>query len=51
MRCSEPGHRAVGRISEIPMLFIGIAIQRPRGPGRWACVVRPCLHAFWTRQV
>jgi len=34
MRCSEPGHRAVGRISEIPMLFIGIAIHMSRAPGR-----------------
>jgi len=29
MRCSEPGHR------------VQVAIQRPRGPGRWAWVVRP----------
>jgi len=28
MRCSEPGHR------------VQVAIERPRGPGRWAWVVR-----------
>jgi len=34
MRCSEPGGGVVGRVSEIPMPSIGIAILASRAPGR-----------------
>jgi hypothetical protein len=53
MCCSEPGHRA-GRVCEIPMLFIGIAIHAPRGPGlprRRDWVVRYETSIFATRIV
>jgi hypothetical protein len=40
MRRTEPGHRALGRVGEIPMPFIGIAIHASREPGRY-WVVKP----------